>query len=167
MMKSNSTGKKNVGRGVAFVDRDTVRDAVDHLRIARNLLVGVSAPKAADKVRRALRSAEGARRHIAGLHSRVFPPNHEWWRTYRPRPSIFDRFSAGAIEQLDEEDIRYLSEVVAGHLVCTYLNNHLRPEHPAAYRALLDGRRELIVAIRETIRAEVDLFRTQDEDDSE
>jgi hypothetical protein len=78
-------------RGVRFVDRDTARDAVEHLRIARNLLADMGAQKAADRVRHALKSAEGAQRHIDGLHTRAFPSGHPLWNGYRPRNSISER----------------------------------------------------------------------------
>lgn len=45
-------------------DRDAVREAIDHLRSARHLLARSRAPRAAAAVRKALRSAEGAARHL-------------------------------------------------------------------------------------------------------
>lgn len=47
--------------------------AIGYLRVARKLLRGARAPRAADYVARALKSAEGARRH-----ARLAP--------YRPSP---------------------------------------------------------------------------------
>ncbi|RWM32588.1 MAG: hypothetical protein EOR84_30565 [Mesorhizobium sp.] len=38
--------------------------AIEHLREARKLLKGIGAKRAVDKVRRALKSAEGAERHV-------------------------------------------------------------------------------------------------------
>jgi hypothetical protein len=51
-------------RPAADIDRDHVRAAIDHLRHARNLLAKSGAPRAAAAVRKALRSAEGAARHV-------------------------------------------------------------------------------------------------------
>lgn len=48
----------------APADRVAVRTAIDHLRCARHLLASSGAPRAAAAVRKALRSAEGAARHI-------------------------------------------------------------------------------------------------------
>lgn len=45
-------------------DISRVKEAVVILREARALLVLAGATRAADKVRRALKSAEGARRHV-------------------------------------------------------------------------------------------------------
>ncbi|WP_328276117.1 hypothetical protein [Sphingobium sp.] len=45
-------------------DREAVRSAIDHLRHARNLLARGGALRAAAAVRKALRSAEGAARHV-------------------------------------------------------------------------------------------------------
>ena len=45
-------------------DLDGVRAAIDHLRSARHLLATSGAPRAAAAVRKALRSAEGAARHV-------------------------------------------------------------------------------------------------------
>jgi hypothetical protein len=87
----NNSQKKRTARAVRFVDADTARDAVEHLQIARNLLAGMGARKAADKVRHALKSAEGAQRHVDGLHGRVFPPDHTFWRGYRTRVSVLER----------------------------------------------------------------------------
>lgn len=41
-----------------------MRRALDHLRYARDLLKALGATRALDKVRRALKSAEGADRHL-------------------------------------------------------------------------------------------------------
>jgi len=41
-----------------------VREAIDQLRSARHLLAQSGAPRAAAAVRKALRSAEGAARHV-------------------------------------------------------------------------------------------------------
>lgn len=38
--------------------------AIEHLREARKLLKGIGAKRAVQKVRRALKSAEGAERHV-------------------------------------------------------------------------------------------------------
>ena len=46
------------------VDVRDVDRAIDYLRLARDLLKQAGADKAADKVRVALKSAEGASRHI-------------------------------------------------------------------------------------------------------
>jgi hypothetical protein len=40
-----------------------IDNALSHLRIARDLLKVADAPKATDKVRHAMKSAEGAERH--------------------------------------------------------------------------------------------------------
>jgi hypothetical protein len=58
-------------RGCRYVDPETVAQAIAHLRIARNLLAGMQATKAADRVRAALKSAEGAQRHTNGLWLRL------------------------------------------------------------------------------------------------
>lgn len=57
-----------------------VRCALEHLREARDYLIQARAPKAADKVRRALKSAEGAQR---AAHGRTI---REWakWNTTNP-----------------------------------------------------------------------------------
>lgn len=47
-----------------------ITDAIEHLRSARDLLVTADAPRAADKVRAALKSAEGALRHAHGRQYR-------------------------------------------------------------------------------------------------
>ncbi len=47
-----------------LADRDAVAGAIAHLRAARNLLRQSGSPRAAAAVRRALRSAEGAARHV-------------------------------------------------------------------------------------------------------
>jgi len=44
-------------------DLRNVQVAINYLRLARNLLVAVGAKKSADRVRHALKSAEGAERH--------------------------------------------------------------------------------------------------------
>lgn len=49
-------------------DEDRIRAAITHLQEARNLLRRM--PKACDKVRRALKSAEGAARHARNLRIR-------------------------------------------------------------------------------------------------
>jgi len=51
-------------RAATAADRETVVAAIDHLRAARNLLSQSGAPRATAAVRRALRSAEGAARHL-------------------------------------------------------------------------------------------------------
>lgn len=56
-----------------FVDAADIRHALGLLRHARNILARAGADKAADKVRRALKSAEGASRHADGKHRRIFP----------------------------------------------------------------------------------------------
>ena len=48
----------------APADRAAVAEAIDHLRAARNLLARSGAPRAARAVRKALRSAEDAARHV-------------------------------------------------------------------------------------------------------
>lgn len=45
-------------------DHEKMSAAIDHLRRARNLLTKLRVPRAADVVRRALASAEGASRHL-------------------------------------------------------------------------------------------------------
>lgn len=55
-------------------DQARISVALGHLRLARDLLVTAKAPKAAEKVRRALQSAEGALRHV----------NHRMFRTEHP-----------------------------------------------------------------------------------
>lgn len=90
-MRRSQRTRRRVARAVRFVDRELVCDAIEHLRIARNMLAGCGARKAADKVRRAMKSAEGAQRHVDGLHSRVFPATHTFWRQYRPRVSTLER----------------------------------------------------------------------------
>jgi hypothetical protein len=110
---------KQLHRPVRFVDRDTVRDAVEHLRIARNLLVATGSGKAAARVRAALKSAEGAQRHIDGLHGRVFPPHHEFWRGYRPRVSIIQRLHPTLIDEHPGERETLTREAHAAHpLLC-------------------------------------------------
>lgn len=54
-------------------DRDAVRSAIDHLRRARHLLATSGAPRAAAAVRKALRSAEGAARHVDHRIRRCLP----------------------------------------------------------------------------------------------
>jgi hypothetical protein len=51
-------------RRAAPADRAAVAQAIDHLRAARNRLGQSGAPRAAAAVRKALRSAEGAARHV-------------------------------------------------------------------------------------------------------
>ncbi|MAC57625.1 MAG: hypothetical protein CMH85_04985 [Novosphingobium sp.] len=51
-------------RAARLADRDAVREAIDQLRSARHLLAQSGAPRAAAAVRKALRSAEGAARHV-------------------------------------------------------------------------------------------------------
>jgi len=46
------------------VDRDAIHAAITHLRRARSLLAQARAPRAAAAARKALRSAEGAARHV-------------------------------------------------------------------------------------------------------
>ena len=94
---TNRSARRQSTRAVRFVDRDTVRDAVEHLRIARNLLANLGAQKALEKVRSALKSAEGAQRHVDGLHGRVFPRDHVFWHGYRPRVSIVQRLHSEPI----------------------------------------------------------------------
>ncbi len=48
----------------APADRAAVVEAIDHLRAARNLLNQSGALRAAAAARKALRSAEGAARHV-------------------------------------------------------------------------------------------------------
>lgn len=52
-------------------DVTRIREAIEHLRAARDLLVSVGAPRAADAVRRAIASAGGAERHATGRASRI------------------------------------------------------------------------------------------------
>ena len=47
-----------------------IDEAIRHLRNVRRCLVEAHAPRAAEKVRRAIRSAEGARRHAANDNAR-------------------------------------------------------------------------------------------------
>lgn len=56
-----------------------VYDAIALLRTARTLLVRANAPRAADKVRAAIKSAEGAARNATC----------RTYRTRRPTPSAF------------------------------------------------------------------------------
>lgn len=49
----------------AFPRETYIDEAIAHLKTARNMLVKAGAPKAADKARKALRSAEGAKRHAS------------------------------------------------------------------------------------------------------
>lgn len=58
-------------------DFGRIDDALAHLRQARDLLSGVKAPRAAERVRLAIRSAEGARRNIGyrHTHSIIEPKN--------------------------------------------------------------------------------------------
>ena len=51
--------------------RHNVERAILLLRQARDALVRAKAPRAADKVRRALKSAEGAHRHAHGRCTRL------------------------------------------------------------------------------------------------
>lgn len=51
-------------KSAAPADREAVVSAIDHLRAARNLLAMSGAQRAAAAVRKALRSAEGAGRHV-------------------------------------------------------------------------------------------------------
>lgn len=53
------------------VDNRYIALAITSLRTARNLLADSGAPKAADAVRRALKSAEGAYRHCRNRQNRV------------------------------------------------------------------------------------------------
>jgi len=48
-----------------------VNRAIEYLKIARDALADADAPKAADKVRRALKSAEGAYRHVRHRYHRT------------------------------------------------------------------------------------------------
>lgn len=96
-LTNNRATRRRPARGVRFVDRDTVRDAVEHLRIARNLLAGLGAQKALEKVRLALKSAAGAQRHVDGLHGRAFPIDHAFWIGYCPRLSVIERLHSAPI----------------------------------------------------------------------
>lgn len=49
----------------------SVQDAIQKLREARDLLKAAGATRAVDKVRQALKSAEGAERHANGLAVRA------------------------------------------------------------------------------------------------
>lgn len=60
---------------------EATRDAVECLRQARNLLVKAGANRAADKVRVAMKSAEGAVRHAEGKASRGY---------YQPTTAVGD-----------------------------------------------------------------------------
>lgn len=60
-------------RPAAESDRRQVRAAIDHLRLARNLLAASHAPRAAAAARKALRSAEGAARHVEHRIRRAKP----------------------------------------------------------------------------------------------
>jgi hypothetical protein len=60
-----------------FGDTEKVRMAIHHLRIARDLLRKVGAKKSVDRVRHALKSAEGAERHAGRC---------ERWNAFRGKP---------------------------------------------------------------------------------
>lgn len=57
-------------------DLDALQAALDHLRHARNALRAAGCPQALAKVRHALKSAEGAERHMHHRLRRTLPPLH-------------------------------------------------------------------------------------------
>ena len=65
------------------MDAILIRDAIDQLKLARNNLRQAGAPAALEKVRSALKSAEGAQRHAermassATYNETVARPRHE------------------------------------------------------------------------------------------
>lgn len=50
---------------------NAIAEAVVHLQVARDLLAAAGAVRAADKVRRAIKSAGGAERHAVGVEARA------------------------------------------------------------------------------------------------
>lgn len=56
----------------SYADVRTAQQALEHLRFARDLLASVGAKKAAQRVRRAVASTDGAVRHIQRRHAAQF-----------------------------------------------------------------------------------------------
>lgn len=55
----------------ALEQRAYVQKALGHLRMARDLLKKADAPRATEKTRRAMKSAEGALRNVSGREFRA------------------------------------------------------------------------------------------------
>lgn len=58
-------------RAQSFQSQVAIGHALDRLREARDILVAHGAPKAAQRAREALKSAEGAYRHVQGKATRL------------------------------------------------------------------------------------------------
>lgn len=69
-------------RAIGWIDVCDVQAAIKHLRDARRLLRQSGARRAADYVGRAIKSAEGAERHAAGVANR----NHLAQKAAAARP---------------------------------------------------------------------------------
>lgn len=74
-----------------------VEMAISHLRRARDLLIEADSPQAAKKVRSALKSAEGAKRHV----------DHRFHRAIKAaRPEPIGEIPSGVIVFNDTELVR-------------------------------------------------------------
>jgi len=60
-------------RPIAIDTRSNVQAALRHLRIARDLLNKADCPRALEKTRAAIRSADGADRHVQHRGARSLP----------------------------------------------------------------------------------------------
>lgn len=125
-----------------FTDLSTMRDAVEHLRIARNLLASCGASTVLERVRSALQSAEVAARHTQRLNSRAFAQGEPRCEGDKPRQNATGQPCASELEV--RQNSVTLSVGAALRLARTALspeNRNLPAERRAAVTALAAAER--------------------------